>query len=44
MRFTTAVLATQAYRRREALQFTGDLTEFYLFGTAGDVIDIMIFD
>jgi len=27
-----------------ALQFTGDLTEFYLFGTAGDVIDIMIFD
>lgn len=27
-----------------SLQFTGDLTEFYLFGTAGQVVDLMIFD
>lgn len=27
-----------------SLQYTGDLTEFYLFGTAGSVIDIMVFD
>lgn len=27
-----------------ALQYSGDLTEFYLFGTAADVIDVMILD
>ncbi len=27
-----------------SLQFTGDLCEFYLFGTAGQVIDLLIFD
>ncbi len=27
-----------------SLQYTGDLQEFYLFGTAGSVIDVMVFD
>lgn len=27
-----------------ALEFTGDLTEFYLFGTAAQVVDIMVCD
>jgi hypothetical protein len=27
-----------------ALQFTGDLTEFWLIGTANDVLNVMIFD
>ena len=27
-----------------ALQYSGDLREFYLYGTAGDVCNIMIFD
>ena len=27
-----------------ALQYTGDLTEFYVYGTANDVLNIMVFD
>ena len=27
-----------------ALQYTGDLNEFYIVGTAADVIDLMLFD
>jgi hypothetical protein len=27
-----------------ALQYSGDLTEFYVNGTAGDILDIMVLD
>ena len=27
-----------------ALEYSGDMTEFYIFGTPGDVIDVMILD
>jgi hypothetical protein len=33
-----------AYTITPSLQFTGDLTEFYFYGTAGAIVDVMICD
>ena len=33
-----------AYTITPSLQFTGDLTEYYFFGTAGAIVDVMICD
>lgn len=41
---SNAGAAGGAYTITPALQFTGDLTEFYLFGASGSVIDLMIHD
>ena len=27
-----------------ALQYTGDLTEFYVYGTLNDILNVMVFD
>ncbi len=36
--------ATGSVTTVPALQYTGDLREFYLFGTANDICNIMVFD
>jgi len=41
---SNAGAAGGTYTITPALQFTGDLTEFYLFGTAGQVVDVMVHD
>jgi len=35
---------TGSFTATPALQYTGDLNEFYVYGTAGDVLNIMVFD
>lgn len=38
------IFPTGSFTATPALQYTGDLTEFYVYGTQNDILNIMIFD